>query len=489
MTQTSTSGPVQVFPQSADDALGLDRFAVGQSVSRAEDPVLLRGEGRYSDDVSLPGQVHAAFVRAREAHGVIRDIRTARARAMKGVLLVITQADLDAAGFGEIRTKVPIRQPDGRTPPSRPPLARGKVRFSGEIVACVVARTLDQALDAAEAVELDIDALPAVTLASEADAPGAPQLFESVPGNVIYDYRYGDEAAVAAAFERAHHVTRLGLRNTRLVVNPLEPRSALCSYDAREKRYTLRAACQGVKGLQANIASDLLQAPASAMRVLTGQIGGSFGLKGAVFPEYACLLHACRRLRRPVKWTDRRSDSFLGDYHGRDDERLGELALDRRGRILALRISGHGNLGAYVTAVGTMASTSNVPKNAAGVYATPVMAVHSRTMVTNTVPIGPYRGAGRPEANYFMERLMDVAAAETGIDRITLRRRNHIRPSMLPFTAASGLVYDSGDFPAVLDRALEASDWKGFGKRKAASRRRGLLRGIGLGQFLEGTAA
>lgn len=475
----------------SDDVQALEKFGIGQAVLRKEDPVLLRGEGRYVDDIALPGQVYAAMVRAREAHGILRGIDLAEARGMKGVLAAFTQADLDAAGFGELRNKFVAKNRDGSAfePPGRPIMARDRVRFVGEIVACVVARTAAEAQDAAEAVSVDIASLPVVTTTAEAMAEGAPRLYDGVPRNIALDYHFGDAAKVADAFAKAAHVTRLDIRSQRLVINPMEPRGGVVVYNAGARRYELRLSSQGVKGLQNAIAADVLNgADPRSVQVLTGNVGGSFGMKIFAYPEYACLMHAARLLKKPVKWTDKRSESFVSDYQGRDHDRIAELALDAQGHFLAVRLSGAASLGAYCTPVAALSATINAAKNIQSVYRTPLIEISTQSVFTNTAPIGPYRGAGRPEGNYFMERLIEKAARETGIDSITLRRRNHIKPAAFPHKTASGMTYDSGDFPAMLDAALNAADWKGFAKRKAESRRRGLLRGRGIGQFLEVTA-
>ncbi len=462
------------------------RFAIGQPVSRKEDPVLLRGEGRYTDDVSLPGQLHAVLVRSRYAHGVLRTVDTQTARDMPGVVGVYTAADLRDGGIQAMPASKGKNHDGSDTPrPVQSALAEHRVRYVGDPVALVVAETALQARDAAEAVLLDIDPLPAVTRARQAAEPGAPLLHDAAPGNLVMDYRHGDSAAVAAAFTQAAHVTRLSLSNSRIVVSALEPRSAVA--EVQGGRYTLHVGCQGVFGMRAGLA-DVLGVPVEAVRVLTGNVGGSFGMKASVYPEYPALLHAARVLGRPVKWTDDRSESFLSDSHGRDHEVEAELALDAEGRFLAIRVTGWGNLGAYPSNATTIPATVNTMKNMVGVYATPLIEARARCVFTNTTPVGPYRGAGRPEGNYYMERLVDAAAAETGIDRVELRRRNHIQPGQMPYAAPSGMNYDSGDFPAILDRALAMADWDGFSERRAESRRRGRLRGRGIGQYLEVTA-
>jgi carbon-monoxide dehydrogenase large subunit len=463
------------------------KFGIGQPVSRKEDPLLLRGEGRYSDDLVLPDQVHAAMVRSPYAHGVLNGIDTSEAATMPGVLAIYTGRDLAAAGLGPMPASVGQKNRDGSPPhvPTQPVMTSDKVRFVGDPVTIVVAETAQQAREAAEAVVLDVDQLPAVTDMRTAIEPDAPSLYDEMSGNEVVNFHYGDAEAVAAAFARATHVTRLSIRNNRVVVSPMEPRSALASYE--HGRYVLRMGSQGVFGMRGNLAK-VMGVPPEALRVLTSHVGGSFGMKASVYPEYPALLHAARQLGRPVKWTDSRSESFLSDSHGRDHDMVAELALDKDGHFLAVRMTGFGNLGAYLSNATTLPSTGNTVKNVIGVYRTPLVEVSTRCVFTNTTPVGAYRGAGRPEGNYYMERLVETAAREMGIDRVELRRRNHIQPDQIPYNAPSGMHYDSGDFPAILEKALEAADWEGFPARRAESRARGKLRGIGIGQYLEVTA-
>ncbi len=463
-------------------------FGIGQPVRRTEDPILVRGEGRYTDDINLDGQVYAAVVRSPIAHGVLRGIDLEPARAMPGVLLAFDGDELAAAGYGALKCRLPYQNRDGSPmrPPHRIALGRGKVRYLGEPIACVVAETLLQAKDAAEAVVLDIDELPAVTSARAAAQPDAPILYDEVPGNLQLDYYFGETDAVAQAFAKAKHVTRLDLISNRVIVNAMEPRSAIGEFDGNDL-YTLHTCSQGVMGIKGQLVNDVLPKGSQA-HVLTGNVGGSFGMKIAVYPEYVCVLHAARKLGQPVKWTDERSTSFLSDAHGRDAAVQAELALDAEGRIVAMRLLAHANLGAHVSVVGPLPATRNFVINGLSQYRVPLIEVSVKCMLTNTVPIGPYRGAGRPEGNYFMERLMDVAADELGIDRIELRRRNQIAPKEIPFQAASGVTYDSGDFTALFEEALAKADWNGFAARKSASAKKGLLRGFGIGCFLEATA-
>jgi len=473
-----------------ENRLGTMKFGIGQPVSRSEDPKLLRGQGTYTDDINLEGQAYGVMVRSPYAHGTLNGVETAEALAAPGVIAVFTGADLEAAGLGAMRCGLPLKNRDG-SPISYVPraaLATDKVRFVGDPVAIVIAETAAQARDAAELVELDIDPLPAVTDARAATAPDAPQLFDSVPGNVALDYQYGDTAKVDAAFASAAHVTKLALRNNRIVVNPMEPRSAVAAFDPANETYELHVGCQGVFGMMNALAKEVFDIAPEKMHVITGNVGGSFGMKAGAYPEYICVLHAARALGRPVKWTDDRSGSFLSDCHGRDHDMTAELALDADGRFTALRITGYGNVGAFLTAVSPMMPTLNTLKNSNSVYRLPLIEVATKAVFTNTTPVTAYRGAGRPEANYYMERLIETAAREIGIDPIELRRRNLIQPAEIPYSAANGMNYDSGDFPTILSKAVDAADWDGYAARKAESEKRGMLRGRGVGCYLEVTA-
>ncbi len=473
------------------DRLAAMKFGVGQPVRRAEDPILVRGEGRYTDDISVPGELHAAMVLSRYAHGMIRRIDVEAAKALPGVVAIVLGEDLAKAGYGTLDCGFSTNSRDGsplrKTP--RPPIAIDRVRFVGEVIACVVAETVIAAREAAEAVAVEIEPLPAITDMHEADKEGAPLLHDDIPRNVALDFQYGDAGKVKAAFAKAAHVTKLRLVHNRLVVNAMEPRAAIAAYDAKADRWTLTAGSQGVLGMRAQLAKEVLRVPPEKVRIVSKNVGGSFGMKGSVYPEYVAMLHAARLTGRPVKWANDRSGSFLSDHHGRAQEVEGELALDARGHILAVRITGYGDMGAYLTRFGPLIPTLNYVKNIVGAYRTPLIEISTKCVLTNTVPVGAYRGAGRPEAQYFMERLMDRAAAEMGIDRVTLRRRNFIRPKDFPFAAASGQTYDSGDFERLMDKALDAADWNGFPARKRESRKRGLLRGRGISTYLEMTAA
>src|SRR6185312_12570866 len=370
------------------------------------------------------------------------------------------------AAYGPLKCGLPLKNRDGSpiryTP--RPALTRDKVRYVGDPVACVIAETVAQAKDAAEAVALDIEPLTPVMSAREAVKPGAPQLYDNVPNNIALDYHYGDAEKVAAAFAKAKHVTRLDLANQRMIVAAMEPRAAVGEFDRASGRWTLYSVSQGVHGLKTSL-MDILGAPADKVRVVTGQVGGSFGMKASVYPEYVCLLHGARELGRPVKWTDERSGSFVSDHHGRAQDMVVEMAFDESAHILAVRLTGYGDMGGCLAQFGPLLPTGNQVKNIASMYRTPLIEVATKCVFTNTTFVSAYRGAGRPEGNYYIERTLDFAAAELGIDRLDLRRRNMIRKSDLPFKAASDMTYDCGDFLGVLKQALDAADYAGFKKR------------------------
>jgi carbon-monoxide dehydrogenase large subunit len=470
-----------------DTATTKSAYAIGQPVKRKEDGKLLRGEGRYTDDINLPDQAYAYILRSTIAHGRIKSIGTEAARTMPGVLAIYTGEDLKA--YGTLQSALPLKSRDGSDlkKPPRAALPTDKVRFVGDPIACVVATTIAEAKDASEAIEVDIEALPVVTTPQQAVAAGAPAIFDEVPGNVCLDFHYGDTEKVDAAFAAATHQVKLTIQNTRMIVNAIEPRAAIGSHDKTKERFTLHSCSQGVMGLKAGLVGVLKTTP-DKVHVITGNVGGSFGMKAQVYPEYVCILHAAKELGRPVKWTDERSSSFVSDNHGRDHEQTAELALDAEGHFLALRLTGYGNLGGFQGAMSPQPPTLNVVRNVISLYRTPIMEVSTKCVFTNTTFVSPYRGAGRPEGNYFMERLIDYAAAQCGFDRIELRRKNQIRKSEIPWKSAAGTTYDSGDFPAILKKAMEASDWKGFGKRKRESKKRKKLRGIGIGCYLEVTA-
>ena len=390
------------------------KFGVGQPVHRKEDPHLVRGRGRYADDVALPGQAFARVVRSHHAHGRIRRIDARRALALPGVLAVYTGADLAAAGYGAMVCKLPLRNADGSPlfAPPRPIFATERVRHVGEPVAAVIAEDPHAARDAALLVEVDVEPLPAVSDPEAAMSEAAPRLHGDHP-NLCLDWRFGDHEAAERAMAAAAHVARVRLVSNRVVVAAMEPRAAVAEYDGTSERFTLHVGCQGVFGLRRALAEDLLKIAPERLRVRAYSVGGSFGMKAAAYPEYVAILHAARALARPVKWCDERSDSFLSDHQGRGTIVDAELALDEGGNFLAVRVRNLADMGAYLTAFGPAMPAVNMQKNLPSLYRTPIVAIEARCVFTNTVPIGPYRGAGRPEANYVMERLVDTAARET----------------------------------------------------------------------------
>ncbi|WP_342363209.1 xanthine dehydrogenase family protein molybdopterin-binding subunit [Terrarubrum flagellatum] len=468
-----------------------EKFGVGQPVPRKEDPVLLRGEGRYTDDKHVEGELHVAMVRSPIAHGVINGIDLEPAREVEGVLGAWTGADLIEAGYGRFVSKLNFPNRDGSAyrQPIRYPLAHERVRYVGDPVAFVVATSAVIAKDAAEKVGLDIEALPVVLEPSEAVKSGAPLLYDEVPENTTLDFYHGDAEATAAAFAKAAHVAKLSLVDSRIVINPMELRGCLAMYDAAKDHWTLHVPTQGVFGYRAQLANDILKVKPEQVTILTDHVGGSFGMRGAVFPEHVCCLHAAKVLGKPVKWVEERTPSFVSDTHGRAQQYEAEMAVDEKGRFLAVRVTGFGDMGAYLTTAGQMPTTRNIVVNACSMYRLPMLEVSMRCVLTNKTPVGAYRGAGRPEGNYIMERLIEEMARVSGIDRLELRRINQLTPAELPYKAQSGVVYDSGDFTAMMNQALETADQKGFAQRRAESKERGFLRGFGVGCFLEATAA
>lgn len=466
------------------------RFGIGQPVPRTEDPVLVRGEGRFTDDLNAPGQVFLAFVRSPVAHGIVRSVDTGPALGMEGVVAAWTGDDLAAAGYGWNGSALPLKNRDG-TPfrqTTRRALATDRVRFLGEPVAVVAAETAALAKDAAEAVAVDIEPLPAVVDMTAATLPDAPPIHEDIPGNTVLDFHHGDEARTAEAFSRAAHVARLTLEDPRVVINPMELRACLAAYGAESGHFTLDTPSQGVFGLR-NALAEVMGLETDAITVRSGHVGGSFGMRIHPFPEQVCALHAARAIGRPAKWTEERTPSFLSDNHGRATRYDAALAVDAEGRFLALSVEGYGDMGAYLTPVGMLPATRNIVVNTCGMYRLPCLEVAMRCVLTNTSPVGAYRGAGRQAGNYIMERLIDEVARLSGIDRIQLRRLNQLRPDELPYTAQSGLTYDSGEFTALMEEALAAADVDGFEARRDEARSRGRLRGLGIGCYLEATAA
>ncbi len=459
---------------------------------RVEDEPLLKGTGRFGDDVKPEGALAAYFVRSPHAFARITHIDVTAARQAKGVKAVFTAADLAEAHYHSVSHGHPIPGRGGKMPvsPHRPVLAGERVMHVGEPVAVVLADTAAAAQAAAEQVAVDYEPLDPVTEVRAGAAQAAPQLWPEAPGNIGFDWSAPadpdgkKQAALDRAFAEAAHVVKVELVNQRLVVASLEPRSASASYDAATQRYTLRCGTQAVGAMSAHMAGVMGVTP-DKMHVTDDDVGGAFGMKGATYPEYAALLHAARALGEPVHWLSTRSEAFVTDNQARDSFWTAELALNKRGRFLALRVNGLGNLGAYFTGIGHFIVTLHVAGCLPTVYDIPLAQVNARCVFTNTVPTGPYRGAGRPEASYLLERVIDAAADQTGIDAAELRRRNLIAPDKMPFTTPFGNTYDSGDFPAVFERALERADYAGFAARKKEAKKNGKLRGIGIGCYLE----
>ena len=456
------------------------------SPRRREDGRLLSGRGTYADDVNLPGQAYAAFVRSSVPHGVLNRVDVEAARAVPGVLAVFTGAELVSAGVGPIPYLAMPNFPLAvRARAPRPALALGRVRHVGECIAVVVAETAAVAADAAELVWPDITPLPAVADVAAAVLPGAPEIWPDAPGNVALHWQGGDPAATDAAFAGAAHVTRLRLVNNRVVANPIEPRACLASYDPATQCYSLVAATQGVQYMLRVLCEHVFNVPRERMHVRTFDVGGAFGVKEQPYPEDVALLHAASVLHRPIKWLGTRSEHLLSDNHARDAVIDCALALDAEGHFLAIRASLLDAMGAYNSVHGPFVAIRNTTNGLPLVYRTPAIAVDVKLVMTNTASTGPYRGAGREQAALITERLVDQAARELGRDPVALRRLNLIPQAAMPYRSPAGRLYDSGAFEDVLDRAIAAADWDGFDARRAASAAAGQWRGRGVGCFLE----
>ncbi|HEY5647013.1 MAG TPA: xanthine dehydrogenase family protein molybdopterin-binding subunit, partial [Pseudomonadales bacterium] len=458
------------------------KFGIGQPVPRLEDPRLVTGRGAFTDDVNLPGQLHLAVVRSPYAHGRILAVDTSAAMAHAGVRAVYIAADLTALGGMPCRAVLKDRAGNPCFIPKRPLLAEGRVRFVGEAVAAVVADSRQQARDAAELVTLNVEDLPAVVDLGDACSPDAPLLHEAGPGNLAIHYENGDEAAWRQARQAAARVVSVVLVNNRVAPSPLEPRACVGAYE--DGAFTLYNPSQGAVAQQAVLAKSIFDVPLTSVRVISGDTGGGFGIRGEVHPEAALCLFAARALGAPVKWRGDRSEMFLSDSHGRDNLTDAELALDADGRVLGLRINTLANLGAYCSAVGPFVPTMAGGRITGTVYRIPALYHSVHCLYTNTMPVAAYRGAGRPEACYVMERLMDEAAWRLGVSRDGIRRRNYLAPSDLPHTNHSGVTIASGEFETTMDLALERSDWRTFAGRRAESEGRNRLRGIGIGYYV-----
>ena len=468
------------------------RHAFGQPMRRKEDLRLLLGQGRFIADELTPGTAHAVMIRSPHAHAAITAIDTASARAMPGVLAILTGADYAADGLGGITPGGPLIRLPG-TPadqdfvfrPNHPALAQGRVRHVGETVAMIVADTPEQARDAAEAVLVEYDILPSVTDTAQTTQPGAPLVWDQAPGNACFRWQAGDASAVDAAFATAAHTVRLDTLNNRIHVASMETRGAIGEYT--DGRYTLQTPTQMPHGLKEALATEVFRIPQDRIRVLVSDVGGSFGIKNALYPEQILVLWAAQKTGRRVAWIGERSDGFVSDYQARDNVYTAELALDAEYRFLALRVNSVAAIGAYLAPKGNLSPTANMPA-LAGVYRLPAVHVTVTGAFSHTAPTEVYRGAGRPEAVYLLERMVDHAAQELGVDRIALRRRNMLTPAEYPHRTALGLNYDSGDFPRMFDTAMDRADYAGFAAREAAAASRGLVRGIGWAHYCERVA-
>ncbi|WP_218509499.1 xanthine dehydrogenase family protein molybdopterin-binding subunit [Variovorax sp. dw_308] len=465
------------------------RFGSGKEVRRVEDDTLVAGLGRYTDDISFAEQAQLSFSRSPYPHARIVSIDTSAAAAMPGVLRVITGADLVAAGVEPLPGVAGFVRADGTAAATAPrrPLAHERVRFVGEPVVAVVARTLQQARDAAEAVSIDYEALPMVIDPELAIAPGAPVLCDDAPDNISCEMRHGSAEAADAAFAKAAHVVKLHIVNQRLAAVTLEPRSIVADFDKASGRTTVHMSTQMPSGVRDTLCDAVLKIPRDQIRVRVPDVGGGFGMKTGMYPEDAVVVFAARALKTPVKWIADRSEEFTSTTHGRDVHVDAELALAVDGKILALRVHSLANVGAYGTGVGVAIQLLIGPWVQTSIYDIQTIDFHFKAVMTNTAPTGAYRGAGRPEAIHNMERLMDEAARQTGMDRIALRRRNFIQPEQMPYTNPMGQVYDTGRFEHVMNQGLALADWSGFEARAAESKQRGKLRGLGIATFLEWT--
>ncbi|HEV7394008.1 MAG TPA: xanthine dehydrogenase family protein molybdopterin-binding subunit [Burkholderiales bacterium] len=468
-----------------------DLFEVdGVHVSRLEDMRLITGAGTFASDWNLPGQLHAFFLRADRAHAKILSIDTAAARQQAGVAGIYTGEDAVRSGYVRSTTFLNFKGKNGMEGriPERPVLAHGRVRFVGEPVALVVADSALAAQDAAESIQIEYEDLPVVIDPEQALAPGAPLLHDCVPGNVPFEYEAGDEAAVEAAFAKAAHVTRLKMESTRVVPSPMEPRACLVAYEPKSESYTVHVCIQGMNMMKKQL-SAYTKVAEEKLRVIARDVGGGFGQRSTAYAEYCAVMIAAKETGRPVKWVSSRTEGFLSDTHGRGNIIEGELALDKNGRFLGIRFNWLADMGGYLSPAGPVSHIRNPATCLTGVYDIPAAYGHWRLAVTNTAPIAAYRGAGRPDIAYAIERLVSNAAAETGIDAAELRRRNFIPPEAFPYKTPTGSTYDNADLPGVLRKALDLADWEGYPKRRTETEKRGKLRGRGIATVIENTGA
>ena len=460
---------------------------IGASVRRKEDQRFLLGKGRYTDDINVAGQTHAYFLRSPHAHAIIEGIDTSAATAAPGVVAVLTGDDLAADGIGPLICGVTVTSDDGEPhrAPAHPALAQSKVNYVGDHVAIVIAETLTQARDAAELVDVRYRPLPAVSVTADAAGEGQQQIHDVAPGNICFNWPFGDKAEVDAAFDSAHQISSIELTNNRMVTNPMEPRAALGEYNAGTEEITLHLTTQNPHVHRLVLAAFNQLAPEHKLRVVGPDVGGGFGAKIFIYAEELVVGWACRKVNRPVKWTADRSEAFMSDAHGRDHVSKAEMALDENGKFLALRVQTTANLGAYLSTFATMVPSYLYAFLLAGQYSTPLIYSEVKAVFTNTAPVDASRGAGRPEATYLVERLVDVCAADMGLEPAEIRRRNFIPKDAFPYQTPVVQCYDSGDYEAALDQALELSDHAGFAARAAQAKERGKLRGIGFSSYVE----
>ena len=465
----------------------MQKFGIGQAATRYEDDRLLSGEGRYVEDVNIEGQCYAAFVRSPHAHAKITSIDTADASSLPGVLAIYTVADLKAEGIGDIPCMAPASNKDGSNciMPPRPALAEDRVRYVGDAVAVVIAENRSQALDAVEAVWIDYDLLPAVVETNQAMADNANLVWGEAAKNQCFDWEDGDADATNKAFAEASHVVELELVNNRLVPTSMETRGAVAAIEEGTGRLTLCVSCQGVHVMRSLLATQIFNVAEEDIHVTCNDVGGGFGMKIFLFPEYVCQLFAARKLGRAVKWISERSEAFMSDSHGRDHVSHLKVALDSDAKILGLQVNTVANLGAYLSNFAPFVATSAGVPMLVGCYAVPTAYVEVQGVFTNTAPVDAYRGAGRPEAIYAIERLLDVAAFDLGISPDEIRKRNFIREEQMPFSTPLGSNYDSGNFQQNLEDALKLSNWDDFESRRKAAKSHGKLLGIGLASYIE----
>lgn len=466
----------------------MTKFGLAQPIRRVEDLRLLKGNGRYTDDINLPGMLHGVVLRSPHAAASFAVVNTEAAKTVPGVVAIYTHVDLNADGIGGLPCAVPMKNRDGtdRADVPHPVLADRAVRHVGDPVAFIVAENVKAGRDAAELVEIDYDIKPSITELARATDDDAPLVWPNVKNNVAFDWAIGDKEKTDELFAQAAHVTRLTVINNRIVVNSMEARAAIAEYDAKTERWTLYTNTQG-GWLVKDLLAPVFQTMGDNIRIITPDVGGGFGMKLFLYAEHALTCYAARKLGRPVKWASERGEAFLSDTQGRDNITLGEIAFDSNNKMLALRTRNIANMGAYFSNFGPFIPTFAGTGVLASVYGFQQVYANVIGVFTNTVPVDAYRGAGRPESNYLVERLVDAAARDLGVDRVELRQHNMVPPSAMPHTTPVGKTYDSGDFGRVLDIALERNDWKGFPERRAEATRRGKYRGIGLSYYLEAT--